>query len=386
MMAKLVLLFYKRLVQTGGAEVLLAQHYKFLRERDYSVKVVCFEHRSFEQEKIAQDDLILVRGILGLAGVISSFKPDLVFCHSGYIDLGIAAHLVGSEYSIFLHQPTTMSFNEPDKLASRYFNRYRAFARHDDMYRQICDQRKRMHLRRRCYIELRTIVSQFVLKKAKKLFVLSDYAVREKEAIFGLDADILCGALDENQLSAIPAAQKKEMNDTLNLVTLSRLDINKRIHVLIEAVGLLRQRGVRVNLKIGGTGPAEGSLRSLVSLRELEANVDFLGYVNEKDIRTLYQQMDLFATIDWADYRLTTYEVLSHARKVLVSDDTEADERLIDAGYLYVSAPEAEALADTIQVAAKCDVTWPLKQLESYLQEFSWNNYFERIQQLASYD
>ena len=380
------LLFYKRIKTVGGAEVLFSQHYSWLKERNEKVKVVCFETANPDRVIIDPIDLIVLQGggvlkkIQLLTELLKKHKEARVICHSGYLELGIASLLAKVPYSIFVHQPTTMSFNEQDKFSLRFWDRYKKFAHEDDMFRKICELRSQLSILQRFYIELRTFVSQVVLKRAKVLFVLSHYASREKLGIFGLKTVVLAGAITKE--SAEVTAERKDSyhkNDLINLVTVSRLDENKRIDILIKAVSKLIEDGFRVNLKIGGNGPSRDSLKTLASDYGITDSIEFLGFVPEIDIPLLYDGMDLFVTIDWADYRITTYEVLSKNRRVIVSDDTDADPELIKSGYLFTSAPRAEVLADTVLSALRTKVAWSKNELSEYLLAYTWSVYFEDI-------
>lgn len=379
-------LFYKRLITLGGAEVLLGQHYAYLKQRGDDVTVISFEYADLDRIKIASEDLTVVPGrsilgqLLGLARILSARRMATMICHSGHVEFGWAARLAGVRYGVFLHQPTTMSFNETDKFASRYWPRYQAFARRDAMYNRLCAQRAAMSPLRRTYVNVRARLSQAVLRRADVLFVLSEYAVREKAAIFGLKATYLSAAITSERVEALATKPDlRKASDTIELVSVSRLDENKRIRILIEAVAVLLARGRAVRLRLGGKGPDTDNLTALVQRLGVSDCVEFLGFVPESDIPALYESMDLFATIDWADYRITTYEVLAENRRVIVSDDTEADPTLLSSGYLFVSPTEAGALADMIEHALKTHVTWDRVQLAEYLADFTWPVYFERI-------
>ncbi len=384
------LLFYKRIKTVGGAEVLLSQHYLWLKERNENVKVVCFETASPDRVLIDSSDLIVLqdRGVLkkirSLIEILKANKAVRVICHSGYLELGIASLIAKVPYSIFVHQPTSMSFNEQDKFSLRFWGRYKKFAIKDDMFRKICEQRNELSILRCFYIELRTFVSQIILRRAKVLFVLSHYASREKLNIFGLKTVVLAGAISKENAKVI--AERKDTyhkNDLINLVTVSRIDENKRIDILIKAVSRLIKRGFRVNLKIGGDGPSLDNLKKLASDYGIADSIEFLGFVPEIDIPLLYDGMDLFVTIDWADYRITTYEVLSKNRRVIVSDDTDADPELIKSGYLLTSAPRAGALSETIILALNKKVLWNNSELSEYLLSYSWPVYFESITKIV---
>ena len=381
-----VVLFYKRIVSLGGAEVLLAQHYAHLKIRGESPVVVCFEYENLERINVDKGDLITVPGnnilsqTINLSRILSKQRNALFYCHSGYIEFGFAAMLAQVPYGVFLHQPTTMSFNETDKFSVRYWSRYQSFAKHDEMYDRLCAQRDGMSLLKKLYVNARAVVSQSVLQRASVLFVLSNYAVHEKAQIFGLNATCLAGAILSEQVDALTdKAPVRKPDGQFILVSVSRIDINKRIDILIHAVSVLRNRGIAVQLKLGGTGPALDELKELSCSLGVEDSVIFLGYVPESDIPALYEEMDLFVTIDWADYRITTYEVLAENRRVVVSDDTDADPDLLESGYFFTSTPNADALADVVEKALVTPVCWDKEHLADYLSQFSWSTYFDRI-------
>jgi glycosyltransferase involved in cell wall biosynthesis len=383
------ILFYKQLVALGGAEVLLEQHYAWLKAKGEEVFVYCFKHAEVERINIDPPDLKVIRRstsiaqTFGLARLLRRHRGDRIFCHSGPVEFGLAALLAGGVgYGIFVHQPTTMSFNEYDKFTARYWPRYQAFARHDAMYDQLCAQRAGMSWLQRLYVELRAPVLQTAYRQAKALYVLSNFAVREKREIFGLNPTFLAGAISPDRVAAL--AEKPDLRplqEPIELVSVSRMDKNKRIEILIDAVAELRARGRRVRLRLGGKGPATEDLRAHATTTGVADAVEFLGFVPEDDIPALYASMDLFVTIDWADYRITTYEVLAENRRVIVSNDTDADPELLMSGYFFVAAPKSVDLADSIEHALETPVAWDRAKLAKYLTTFTWPVYFERVTQ-----
>lgn len=384
-----IVLFYKSIGSVGGAEILCARHYEWLQSKGHIVKLVSFNFEELDRINIDSSDVIQIKGsgavgkIFQLAKILKHLNPSEIYCHSGYIDLGLSCKLAGLDYSVFVHQPTTMSYNESDKHAFWIFPKYKNFARKDLMYNAILDQHKALTFIEKIYVNIRGALSQWVLRGAQNRFVLSDYAVHEKKSIFGLDAVRLSGALLESELAELEARSPlAPCSGKINLVTISRLDKNKRINILIDAVKIIREQGNDVSLMIGGTGPAESELKEYVMANDLEEGISFIGYVPEREISDIYENMDLFVTIDWADFRITTYEVLSHNRRVLVSDDTDIDEDLVHSGYLFVSPANAKDLAGTIKQALDSRVTWSQSQLREYLQNFTWETYFQKIDQV----
>ena len=149
------------------------------------------------------------------------------------------------------------------------------------------------------YINLRAPISQLLLRRSKKIFVLSNYAVEEKKKIFNIKSQFECGAIANNKLKSYLQPEPYTVNKTLNFVTLSRLDKNKRIDLIIRSMKHLKNHGYNFSLKIGGTGPDADNLKSIVKDEGLSKHVDFLGYVPESEIKSLYKNMDLFITIDF---------------------------------------------------------------------------------------
>ena len=380
------LLFYKNFKSYGGAEVLFFRHYEWLKKRGEKVYVVCFEYKQINDLIIDSDDLKIIKGktniskIINLIIVLLKYRCRYMFCHSGPLEFGVAAILSRLNFSIFLHQPTCMSFNELNKFSIFFWHRYCNFVKKDKMFFQIKKIKSNLNLLEIIYIEIRTFILQLIYKYADSIFVLSKFAVKEKMKIFGLRAIALKGAVTkESVLNLVNKSNKIISNDLIELVSISRLDINKRIEVIIKAVHLLIKKGFNIRLRIGGKGPAEIYLKKLVSKLKLENNIEFLGFVKNKDLENIYKTMDLFTTIDWADYRITTYEVLAENRRVIVSDDTDLDTEILDSGYLFKSNPDPNSLSNTIEFALKNNPKWSKNKLSKYLEKYSWDNYFTNI-------
>jgi glycosyltransferase involved in cell wall biosynthesis len=77
------------------------------------------------------------------------------------------------------------------------------------------------------------------------------------------------------------------------LGTSARLVADKGIEPLIEAVGLLRRRGLPVVLMVAGTGPEQERMTSIVRRCNVSQYVRFLGFVD--DMPAFYSGLDVFA-------------------------------------------------------------------------------------------
>lgn len=70
-----------------------------------------------------------------------------------------------------------------------------------------------------------------------------------------------------------------------------RLSPEKGLDVLLHAIALLRNRGIRVSLAVAGDGPERQSVERLGNSLGLEGSVLFLGQV--RDVRNLYPELDV---------------------------------------------------------------------------------------------
>ena len=187
---------------------------------------------------------------------------------------------------------------------------------------------------------------------------------------------------------AVPHADRK----TPVIGFLGRLDGCKALDTLIKACAILKERGIRFKLKIGGDGPEANALRQLAEDREVAANIEWCGWVEDKD--AFFDTIDVFVLPSRREaFGVVMLEAMSHSRPVVVSDcltpkqivteagcglvfskDNAADfatalatmltdpaqrAQMAESGYRAVEAQYSEdRLADTLEdIAAKCDIT-----------------------------
>jgi len=100
-----------------------------------------------------------------------------------------------------------------------------------------------------------------------------------------------CVRVDE---SSEPSAHKGSAPH-LAVAYLGRLTDSKGILETIEAVGLLRVRGIEVRLTIAGSGEAEELIRRTVAAHRLETQVQLVGELFGEAKRALWQRTDVLA-------------------------------------------------------------------------------------------
>ena len=122
-MKKKIILFYKVLEAPGGAERLLLHEYKEFKRMGHDVSIVTFAFNSeaFFSESVDENDLlVLTQGplaILKLRAVLKQNPGAIVLGSSGHLDLYLSTLFSNLNYSLHIHHPSFMSFNEYDKYS-----------------------------------------------------------------------------------------------------------------------------------------------------------------------------------------------------------------------------------------------------------------------------
>jgi glycosyltransferase involved in cell wall biosynthesis len=105
-------------------------------------------------------------------------------------------------------------------------------------------------------------------------------------------AVVRCG-LEAKDSAGRPARERRE-GEPLRLLNVGRMVRLKGQSILLEAVALLRDRGIPTHLTIVGEGPLRGELAQIIERLELAPFVTLAGYVGQDDIATYYDNADVF--------------------------------------------------------------------------------------------
>lgn len=161
------------------------------------------------------------------------------------------------------------------------------------------------------------------------------------------------------------------------LLFVGRFDPIKGAHVLVEAMGLLAQRGRRVPLTMVGFGPQEAALRAQVAQLGAADLVTFAGKLTGDALVAAYGDHSLLVLPSLSEGQpLTPLEAWAARRPVLVTavGDNPVYVRDGENGFL-APAGDAKALADAIERAAARSDLLQLGERGHQLvcERFDWN-------------
>lgn len=385
---KKIHLFYKKIITPGGAERLLLKEYEYFKSKRYDVKIVCFfaDHDNDFFKSINSNDIIVLNSKyffiqLGqLSNYIKKHKDDIFICNSGHVDFYLASIGRHIKYYLHIHHPSFMSFNEKDKyslLMGRVFSQLALSNYGADRFFKL---KKSLSITEVLFLNIRSIFSYLSIKKAKRVFVLSNYAKLEKKIMYGIDAISIRGGLENSIFEYVPEKVNSSYPHLYRILTIARLDKNKRIDVLINAFHQFLKIVPNAILLIGGNGPEKNELQAQAENLKISEKVVFLGYVKDKHLYDYYADANLFVSIDWADYRITSYEAMAMGTPVLLSDETDPDQTLARTGYYELVKPEVNDVYLSMLSMKNNQIYASKTELNEILKTYTWSSYFQSLE------
>ncbi|MBM3296651.1 MAG: glycosyltransferase family 4 protein [Candidatus Aminicenantes bacterium] len=151
-----------------------------------------------------------------------------------------------------------------------------------------------------------------------------------------------------------PPPQRKYRTDGYEPVifAVSRLQYLKRLDLLVEAMGLVRDK--RLRAVIIGEGPEKESLSRLIRERGLERRVSLLGAAEEEAVLRAYASCRaVFFCPRQEDYGLVTVEAFASRKAVITATDSGGPAEIVRDGQTgFVVPPRPEAVAAKLDLLA----------------------------------
>ena len=144
--------------------------------------------------------------------------------------------------------------------------------------------------------------------------------------------------------------QDKKVNQITQLLFVGSNFEHKNIHVVIEAVKLLKEKNIIVNFNIaGGKYKYTEYLELLVKKYNLENQIKILGKVDDKTLAELYSQADVYVFPSLIEgFGIPLLEAMDYGIPVISSNKTVMPEVVGDAGILI--EPTEEHFAEKIEL------------------------------------
>lgn len=162
----------------------------------------------------------------------------------------------------------------------------------------------------------REIVSRVIVNSGKTAETILE---NNPKLIDRTKIDIIYNGIDLKKYDSWTGNIYEPKEGEIVLGNLGRLSEQKCQDLLIEVAAILRQKGLRFVLLIGGTGEKEAELRQLVKTHKLEDFVRFLGFIEVS--REFMNSIDLFVlTSKWEGFGYVLVEAAAANLPVVAFD------------------------------------------------------------------
>lgn len=183
--------------------------------------------------------------------------------------------------------------------------------------------------------------SNSVKKSIKKSFLMNN---RETSVIYN------CCDESSFTISKKKSSQTKYLNKRLNIGMVGRLEVHKDQESLINAVEILKKRGININLLLIGDGSKRKYLEELSIQLRVNNQILFLGASN--DVNAALDKIDIFvfSTTEDEGFGIALVEAMIKKIPIVASKVKACKEVLLNGKYgLLVKPNSGEAIADGIE-------------------------------------
>lgn len=202
---------------------------------------------------------------------------------------------------------------------------------------------------------------------------------------------VLLNGADAKLFSPRDPNSQTAVGQTGTILFAGRLVKEKGVHVLLDAMRLLQERGIAArclvvgSTRFGGSKP-DNYVRKLQ--RNAPSNVEFLGYKSGAELAQIFRDSDIYAAPSvWNDpFPLAILEALASGLPVVASRRGGMPEAFKDGGGILVNSGSAAELADAFQRILTDE---PFRQLlaqqarASFLKNFTWSTVYQGYREIV---
>jgi len=231
----------------------------------------------------------------------------------------------------------------------------------------------------RLQLEYRILAPLFrrIWKKAAALVACSEgLKARALRFLPSADVSVIPNGVELERFRPAQPAERKD--GTLELLTVGRLSVTKRVEMLIDAVEMLHKAGLKVHFTVagGGGGGIKERLRQMVFDRNLADVVKIAGRVDAEKMPDIYRKSDVFISASVQEGMSNAMLEAMASGLPIVTTRCEGVEELIADNGIVVEQPGAGAIAQVVRTLAQDGRLYDLMRAAARKQaeKFSWQN------------
>ena len=383
-----VVLFGGGLLGAGGSERLLWEEEKYFRNKGIETVILTFSLDEsalydYQPEKleVIEAGSSFISQVVALRQRLKRINPDVIIAQTTVecMYLYFATLFTSIPYIAHIHGTLFWFIGDTMKYAFIHKNVFSKIRGSVVGHKEFIPVHLQCSFKRRVKSEFLVVLDYLVVRKARKIIVLTDQVKWEVKKLYGKDAVVARGCLPPEMLSYPPKEdimKKLGLQNKRIIFSVGRLDPRKRIDVLIKSFAKILPKYDNLFLLIGGRGPDKERLEKLTAELGITNSVKFLGFIPDSKLFDYYAACDVFAFPSWTTSGITPYEALAVGKKVVWT--SEADEPILGDKHVFVADPNVEDFARGLEEALNTDVEGKVD-----LSDYTWNKYFETVYRAA---
>lgn len=396
---KRIIVFHSGFGMTGGSWRVAAEEAKYFERSGAKVYILVsdLQHRGLLAKALKANIEVVGRRVkesrsylrkairypqmvLALRRKIKEINPGIIISRNAFQTTYVYFATLLSPFPYVAHIHETVSWGDeysPRQGALIYRKALKEIRRASAGRGEFDRTPRKANLIDRILSELAALAEYLAVRKAKKIFVLSNQMRWEVAKLYGRESVVLRGGFPSQMLNYQPGENIKEKLGLWHkrvVLSVSRLTPRKRVALLIEAFKQVSDKFRDVVLIVGGTGPEENNLRNLAKELDAEDKVKFAGYIPEEQLWDYYAGCDLFTSLDRAEFDITPYEALALQKKVVLSTEMELDGLLAQNRHIFVTEPAVSNVVRALEEALTTEIAE-----KNDLSNYTWDAYCEKL-------
>ncbi len=313
------------------------------RETIDATPVARFRYADDAQETLAYTGIMHEQVARGMHGKI-------LFARFVWAYFRAAMNAVRTHNAHMIHAQWWLPGGFVGALVSKFTNTPLVITTHGTDVEQLRRTRWAKHLARFAFGQARVITcgSNYLRAQLLELGVVDENRVR----VMPMPVNPLFKDSSRRRRSLTPSENRKTR---FEILTVARLTQQKSMDTLIDALAILRARGLDARLQIVGDGAQRAALQEQTRMKNLEACVEFLGMCPHNELPKLYAECDVFVLPSVREgMGLVLAEALLCGAPVIATNSGGVTD-IVREGETGLLFPErdANALAEALEIYAR---------------------------------
>ena len=257
-------------------------------------------------------------GIWLLVKLVRKERPEIIFCQSEYdaIRLMPVALIFNIPFRVHIFGQMYQFKSDLSKYSLIFRGHLKTIVSSCPGYKDMLVEYSVMRDPFTWFVnEAVSLLKYISVRKAEKIFVLSEQVRSEVRLLYKKEAIVLRGAIDYQDINVSAVSDPRRVSVAPRLLSVCRLEPKKRVDIIIQAFLASDCNGTLIVI---GDGPERERLQKLAKYNE---NVIFLGRVSDFQRDEELEKCDCFISMDVSDFVITAIEAMAHGKRVIVSEE-----------------------------------------------------------------